>query len=88
MQMDFRTLRSILGLSILAISMTGCGQKTDSSVEKPLTAVQDDEKQREAKETGIDAYIYAYPLAPNADTLYTIVWVDDRRSPGLSARPT
>ena len=60
--MDCRTLRSILGLSILAISMTGCSQKTDTAVEKPLAAVQDDVKQHEAKETGIDAYIYAYPL--------------------------
>jgi hypothetical protein len=128
MQMDCRTLKSILGLSILAISMTGCGQKTDTAVEKPLAAVQDDVKQHEAKETGIDAYVYAYPLvtmeitrrvmtntatpegskapmgqwaklrgypavddhsvtAPNADTLYTIVWVDVSKEPWVISAP-
>jgi hypothetical protein len=60
--MDFRAFRLTLGLSIIAISMVGCSQKTDTAVEKPLASVQDDVKQHEAKETGIEAYVYAYPL--------------------------
>jgi hypothetical protein len=126
--MDFRTFRLTLGLSIIAISTIGCSQKTDTAVDKPLAAVQDDVKQHEAKQTGIEAYIYAYPLvtmeltrrvltnfetpnqkgapigqfmklqayptvddrqvtAPNADTLYTMVWMDVSKEPWIISSP-
>jgi hypothetical protein len=126
--MNFRIFRLTLGFAIIAISIIGCSQKTDTAVEKPLAAVQDDVKQHEAKEAGIEAYIYAYPLvtmemtrrvmtdtatpegskapmgqwaklrgypavddhsvtAPNADTLYTIVWVDVSKEPWIISAP-
>lgn len=126
--MYFRTLRLTLGLSIIAISTLGCSQKTDTAVEKPLAAVQDDVKEHEAKDTGIEAYMYAYPLvtmeltrrvstnaavqdglkgppgqftklrgyppvddhtvtAPNADTLYTVLWTDVSKEPWVVTAP-
>ena len=126
--MDLRTFRLALGLSIITISIIACSQKTDTAVEKPLAAVQDDVKQHEAKEAGIEAYIYAYPLvtmeltrrvstnatvqeglkgppgqfaklrgyppvddhtvtAPNADTLYTVLWTDVGKEPWIVTVP-
>jgi hypothetical protein len=126
--MNFRILGLTIGLSIIATSMIGCSQKTDNAVEKPLAAVQDDVKQHEAKDNGIEAYIYAYPLvtmemtrrvltnfdaptqkgspmgqftrlrtypavddhqvtAPNADTLYTMLWIDVTKEPWIISSP-
>src|SRR5271156_5909523 len=128
--MDFRTLRLAFGLSFVATVIIGCSQKVDTApAEKPLAAAAEDlVKEHEAKDTGIDAYIYAYPLvtmemtrrvmtdivvpegskapmgqwaklrgypavddhsvtAPNADTLYTIVWVDVSKEPWIISAP-
>ena len=71
--MNFRTLQLILGLAVTAAALIGCSQKTDTAAEKAATDVKDKVvadakaaealvKEKEAQETGIDAYIYAYPL--------------------------
>ena len=61
--MDFGPLRLALPLSIVATAMLGCSQKVDTpAADKPIAAVTDLVKEHEAKDTGIDAYIYAYPL--------------------------
>ena len=93
-----------------------------------MAAAADLVKEHEAKDTGIDAYIYAYPLvtmemtrrfmtntvapegskapmgqfaklrgypavddhsvtAPNADTLYTLVWIDVTKEPWIITAP-
>jgi hypothetical protein len=127
--MDFRTLRLTLGLAIFATAVVGCNQKVDTGpAEKPMGAAADFVKEHEAKDTGIDAYIYAYPLvtmemtrrvmtniatpegskapmgqfaklrgypavddhsvtAPNADTLYTLVWLDVSKEPWIISAP-
>ena len=62
-----------LSLALIAASLAGCGQKADTAADKATTdakdkvvaAAKDAEslaKQVAARETGIDAYIYAYPL--------------------------
>jgi len=127
--MDFKALRLALGLSIFATAVVGCSQKVDTGPpEKPMAAAADLVKEHEAKDTGIDAYIYAYPLvtmemtrrvmtntatpesskapmgqfaklrgypavddhsvtAPNADTLYTLVWLDVTKEPWIISAP-
>jgi hypothetical protein len=133
-----------LGLAAIAISLLGCGQKADTAAEKAKAEAKDKvaaeakaaeaktaealAKEKDARETGIDAYIYGYPLitmeltrristnvpapvaskapmgqfaklrgypavddhtvtAPNADTLYTIVWLDVSKEPWVVSAP-
>ena len=137
--MIFRTLRWTIGIAVIAMTFTGCSQKADTAAEKAATDVKDKVvadakaaealvKEKEAKDTGIEAYIYAYPLvtmeltrrvstnvaapegskapmgqfaklrgypavddhtvtAPNADTLYTIAWLDVSKEPWIVSAP-
>ena len=116
-----------------------CGRKAVPAAEKVVTDAKDKVvadakaaealvKEKEAQETGIDAYIYAYPLvtmeytrrvstnvaapegskapmgqfaglrdypavdnhtvtAPNADTLYTVAWLDVSKEPWIVSIP-
>ena len=70
--MNFRTIRWTLSLAVMATMLVAC-QKADNAVEKVATdakakveadakAAEELVKTKEAQETGIDAYIYAYPL--------------------------
>jgi len=135
---NFRMLRWTLSVALVAAALIGC-QKSDTAAEKATTEVKDKVvadakaaeamvKEKEAQETGIEAYIYAYPLvtmemvrrvstnvaapegskapmgqfaklrgypavddhavtAPNADTLYTIVWLDVSKEPWIVSAP-
>jgi hypothetical protein len=137
--MNFRKLRWTLGLAVIATALIGCSQKADTGAEKAATDVKDKVvadakaaealvKAKEAQETGIEAYIYAYPLvtmeltrrvstnvaapagskapmgqfaklrgypavddhtvtAPNADTLYTVLWIDVSKEPWIVSAP-
>ena len=127
--MKRKLIRSAFGLIIIAAVLSGCSQKTETATpEKPVAAVEDLVKEHEAKDTGIEAYIYAYPLitmemtrrsqtnvvapegskaqmgeisrlrgypavddhavtAPNADTLYTQLWVDVSKEPWIISVP-
>jgi len=134
-----QTVRSTLCILFAAAALVGCGQKADSGAEKAAAeakdkvaaAARDAEalvKETEARETGIDAYMYAYPLvtmeltrrvstnvvapegskapmaqfaklrgypavddhtvtAPNADTLYTVIWLDVANEPWIVSAP-
>lgn len=116
------------GVAMLAIALTGCSQKVETAAEKPIAEAQDLVKEKEAKDAGVDAYIYAYPLvtmemtrrsqtnvvapegskaqmgaisrlrgypavddhavtAPNADTLYTQLWLDVSKEPWIMSVP-
>lgn len=118
----------VVSLVVIAAALTGCGQKVENAAEKTVAAAQDLVKEQAAREAGIDAYIYAYPLvtmeltrristnvaapqeakapmgqfarlrgypavdnhtvtAPNADTLYTIVWLDVAKEPWIVSAP-
>ena len=126
-------------LAFIAAALVGCGQKANAAVEKAGTDVKDKVmadakaaeslvKEKEAQETGIEAYMYAYPLvtmeltrrvstnvvapegskapmgqfarlrnypavedhtvtAPNADTLYTVIWLDVSKEPWIVSAP-
>ena len=50
------------GVAMLAIALTGCSQKVETAAEKPIAEAQDLVREKEAQDTGIEAYIYAYPL--------------------------
>ncbi len=128
-----------LGMAFIASAMLGCGQKADTTAEQAAAEAKDKVaavakdaealvKEKEAQETGIDAYMYAYPLvtmeltrrvstnvvapegskapmtqfaklrgypavddhtvtAPNADTLYTVVWLDVSKEPWIISAP-
>ena len=123
----------VLGL-FLAAMLVACGGKTEpAKTEKAKTgeaakAAEAPAKEKEALETGIEAYVYGYPLvtvemtrrvstnvvkpegtrapmgqfarlreypsaafrdvtAPNADTLYTIVWLDVSKEPWILSIP-
>jgi hypothetical protein len=113
---------------ILSIMLAACGGKTETAkTEKPKTT-EATAKEKEALATGIDAYIYGYPLvtmeitrrvltnvaapegqkapvgqfarlreyptpankevtAPNADTLYTLAWLDVSKEPWVLSIP-
>ena len=127
------------GVALTAGLLLGCGQSADKAAEKAAADVKDKAaaaakdaealaKQVEARETGIEAYIYAYPLvtmeltrrvstnvvapegskapmaqfaklrgypavddhtvtAPNADTLYTVIWLDVSKEPWIVSAP-
>lgn len=129
----------IFALAVIASGLPGCDQKADTAAgkavaevkEKAAAVAKDAEalvKEKEAQETAIDAYMYAYPLvtmeltrrvstnvaapegskapmgqfaklrgypavdnhtvtAPNADTLYTIVWLDVSKEPWIVSAP-
>jgi hypothetical protein len=122
-----------------AAALAACGQKADTTADKAATEAKDKvaaaakdaealARETEARETGIDAYMYAYPLvtmeltrrvstnvaapegskapmaqfaklrgypavddhtvtAPNADTLYTVVWLDVSKEPWVVSAP-
>ena len=114
---------------VLAALLSACGGKTEqaktekSKTDEAAKAAEAAAKEKEALETGIEAYIYGYPLvtmemtrrvmtnvakpegkqapmgqfaklrtyptpvgpevtAPNADTLYTMAWLDVSKEPG------
>jgi hypothetical protein len=131
--------RSTLALLAVCAALIGCGQKVDTAADKAATDAKEKVvadakaaealvKEKEAQETAIEAYIYAYPLvtmeltrrvstnvvspegskapmfqfaklrgypavddhtvtAPNADTLYTIVWLDVTKEPWIVSAP-
>ena len=117
---------------VFLIALTACGKQEEAKVEKKAEQVAADvkaaAKELEARETAIDAYMYAYPLvtmemtrrvltnvekpegskapmnqlarlrtyppaddhsvtAPNADTLYTLAWVDVSKEPWVLSIP-
>ncbi len=128
-----------VALAALTTALFSCGQKAENKVvnaeaaamdkaRSDAKAAEDLVKTKEAQETGIDAYIYAYPLvtmeltrrqftnvqqadaahapmgqflklrtypavdnhavtAPNADTLYTTVWLDVSKEPWVVSAP-
>ena len=128
-----------LGLMAITAALFACSQKAEdkavnaeaAALDKARSdakAAEDLVKTKEAQETGIDAYVYAYPLvtmeltrrvltnvvqpegpnspmgqfarlrtyppvdnhtvtAPNADTLYTIVWLDVSKEPWVLRLP-
>ena len=129
----------ILPIVLLSLGLAGCGKQVDSAAEKAAAeakekaiaeakALEAAVREKEAQETAIDAYIYAYPLvtmemtrrvmtnvaepegtrapmgqfvrarsypnasfrdvtAPNADTLYTITWLDVSKEPWILSIP-
>ena len=137
--MNVKSFRWAFSLIVVATALMGCGQKADTAVDKAATDVKDKvvadakaaealAKEVEARETGIEAYIYAYPLvtmeltrrvstnvvspegskapmshfaklrgypavddhtvtAPNADTLYTVVWLNVSKEPWIVSAP-
>ena len=137
--MQMKSFGWALGMAAITSALLGCGQKADTAAEKAATDAKDKVvadakaaealvKEKEAQETGIDAYMYAYPLvtmeltrrvstnvaapedskapmgqfaklrgypavdnhtvtAPNADTLYTIVWLDVSKEPWIVSAP-
>ena len=63
---------------MVTAALMGCSQKADTSAEKAATDVKDKVvadakaaealvKEKEARDAGIDAYIYAYPLVTDGD---------------------
>ena len=137
--MNAKSIGWALGLSLLMTVLIGCGQQSAIDARKAAADAKDKAvadakaaealvKEKEAQETGIDAYMYAYPLvtmeltrrvstnvvapegskapmgqfaklrgypavddhtvtAPNADTLYTIVWLDVSKEPWIVSTP-
>ena len=137
--MQMKSFVWALGMVAITSALLGCGQKADTAAEKAATDAKDKVvadakaaealvKEKEAQETGIEAYMYAYPLvtmeltrrvstnvaapedskapmgqfaklrgypavdnhtvtAPNADTLYTIVWLDVSKEPWIVSAP-
>ena len=71
--MKTRSVGWALAFAVIAIALIGCGQNADTTAEKAATEVKDKAvadakaaealvKEKEAQETGIEAYMYAYPL--------------------------
>ena len=137
--MNAKSIGWTLGLSLLMTVLIGCGQQSAIDARKAAADAKDKAvadakaaealvREKEAQETGIDAYMYAYPLvtmeftrrvstnvvapegskapmgqfaklrgypavddhtvtAPNADTLYTIVWLDVSKEPWIVSAP-
>ena len=130
----------LLTLTLLAMTVGGCGKQEEAKVDKAATeikakaegdakAAEAAAKELEAREIAIEAYMYAYPMmtmevtrrvmtnvekpegskapmgqfarlrtyppvddhsvtAPNADTLYTLTWLDVSKEPWISASRT
>jgi len=121
-----------IALAAMMLAVAGCGKQEEGKVDKAATEVkakaESDVKELEARETAIEAYIYAYPLvtmemtrrvmtnidkpegskapmgqfarlrtypavddhsvtAPNADTLYTLTWLDVSKEPWILSIP-
>jgi hypothetical protein len=125
--------------ALLATGLAGCGKQADDAAQKGVAEVKAKAeadgkaaealvKEKEAQETAVESYIYAYPLvtmeitrrvstnvekpagskapmgqfarlrnypavddhtvtAPNADTLYTIAWLDVSKEPWIVSIP-
>jgi hypothetical protein len=129
--MKRRNLAAVGAMAIMLMALGSC-QRTETEVKDKATtdakAAEAAVKEREARDTAIEAYIYAYPLvtmeltrrvmtnvekadatrapmgqflgirtyppvddhavtAPNADTLYTIVWLDVSKEPWVVSIP-
>lgn len=129
--MKRRNLAAVAAMAIMLMVLGSC-QRTETEVkDKAATDAKAAEaavKEREARDTAIEGYIYAYPLvtmeltrrvmtnvekadatrapmgqflgirtyppvddhavtAPNADTLYTIVWLDVSKEPWVVSIP-
>jgi len=129
--MKRRNLEAVAAMAIMLMVLGSC-QRTETEVkDKAATDAKAAEaavKEREARDTAIEGYIYAYPLvtmeltrrvmtnvekadatrapmgqflrirtyppvddhavtAPNADTLYTIVWLDVSKEPWVVSIP-
>ena len=123
---------SVLALVVaLCMTLTACKQeeaKVEKAAGEAKAKVEAEVKELEAREAGIDAYMYAYPLvtmeitrrvstnvekpagshapmgqfarlrtypavddhtvtAPNADTLYTVAWLDVSKEPWILSLP-
>ena len=115
----------LFALALTSMAMVGCGNQEAAKIAKAAGA---EAKELEARETAIDAYIYAYPMvtmeitrrvmtnvakpegskapmgqfarlrnypavddhsvtAPNADTLYTLTWLDVTKEPWVLSIP-
>ncbi len=130
--MNLRIFGCMVAVAAFPTGLLGCSQKTDTAMADKIAAdakaAADLVKAKEAEETGIDAYTYAYPLvtmeltrrqftnveqpgpahapmgqfikfrsypavdnhtvtAPNADTLYTTVWLDVSKEPWIVSSP-
>jgi len=130
--LNLKSCFQTIALVAFASGLMACGQKADTALADKVAAdakaAADLVKAKEAEETGIDAYVYAYPLvtmeltrrqltnvaqpdaahspmgqflklrgypavdnhavtAPNADTLYTIVWLDVSKEPWIVSSP-
>jgi len=121
---------SVFCFLILSLGLTGCGKKESAPEAKKedKVAAESAAKEKDALDTAVDAYVYAYPLvtmeytrraltntvapegtrapmgqfvrlrqypnasfkdvtAPNADTLYTTVWLDVSKEPWVVSLP-
>jgi hypothetical protein len=126
------TIRAGAALVLAASLLGGCSKKEDEAIAAKAAAdaraAEALVREKEAQETAVEAYIYAYPLvtmeltrrvmtnvdrveparapmgqfarlrsypavddhavtAPNADTLYTIVWLDVSKEPWVVSLP-
>ena len=119
---------SFISIAVLITTLAACNQKTEQKVAEVVKAPEALVKEKEAQETAIAAYMYAYPLvtmeltrrvstnvaapegskapmgqfaklrgypavddhtvtAPNADTLYTVLWLDVSKEPWVVSTP-
>ena len=60
--MTRQLIRLALGLAVIATALSGCNQKVDTDADKAMADAKALVKEREAKDTAIEGYIYAYPL--------------------------
>src|SRR5215471_18830853 len=63
--MSKRTLGYLLSITFLAVTVASCGKQAEEAKQKAaadVKAVEAAAKEKEAQDTAIEAYIYAYPL--------------------------